>query len=178
MVSPYKTTESGTLQKPRLLDRLREAIRLRHYSIRTEEAYVQWVRRFIFFHNKRHPDEMGRPEVEAFLTNLAVQGRVAASTKNQALNVLVFLYKEVLKRDLGQFEKLVWAKRSPRVPVVMTISEVTTVLSHIDGVPALMARLLYGSGLRLMECCQLRVKDVDFDYGRSRCGMAKARRTA
>jgi integron integrase len=164
MTSPYKTTDSGTLQKPRLLDRLREAIRVRHYSIRTEEAYVQWVKRFIFFHNKRHPDEMGRPEIEAFLTNLAVQGKVAASTQNQALNAIVFLYKEVLKREVGQFEKLVWAKRSPRVPVVLTVQEVTALLDQIDGVPALMARLLYGSGLRLMECCQLRVKDVDFDY--------------
>ncbi|MBI3607647.1 MAG: integron integrase [Nitrospirae bacterium] len=164
MTSPYKTTDSGTLQKPRLLDRLRDAIRVRHYSIRTEQAYLQWVRRFIFFHNKRHPDEMGRPEVEAFLTHLAVEGRVAAATQNQALNAIVFLYKQVLKREVGQFEKLVWAKRNPRVPVVLTISEVTAVLNHIEGVVALMARLLYGSGLRLMECCQLRVKDVDFDY--------------
>lgn len=164
MMSPYKTTDSGTLQKPRLLDRLREAIRVRHYSIRTEEAYVQWVRRFIIFHNKRHPDEMGRDEIEAFLTNLAVQGKVAASTQNQALNAIVFLYKEVLKREVGQFEKLVWAKRNPRVPVVLTVQEVTALLNQIDGVPALMARLLYGSGLRLMECCQLRVKDVDFEY--------------
>ncbi|MFZ5863106.1 MAG: integron integrase [Nitrospirota bacterium] len=164
MMSPYKTTDSGTLQKPRLLDRLRDAIRVRHYSIRTEQAYTHWVRRFIFFHNKRHPDEMGRPEIEAFLTHLAVEGHVAASTQNQALNAIVFLYKEVLKREVGQFEKMVWAKRSQRVPVVLTISEVTTVLNHIEGVAALMARLLYGSGLRLMECCQLRVKDLDFDY--------------
>ncbi len=151
-------------QKPKLLDRLREAIRVRHYSIRTEEAYVQWVRRFIFFHNKRHPDEMGRAEVEAFLTHLAVEGKVAAATQNQALNAIVFLYKQVLKREVGQFENLVWAKRNPRVPVVLTVGEVKSVLERIDGVPGLMARILYGSGLRLMECCQFRVKDVDFAY--------------
>ena len=150
--------------KPKLLDRLRDAIRVRHYSIRTEDAYVQWVRRFIFFHNKRHPDEMGRAEVEAFLTHLAVEGKVAAATQNQALNAIVFLYKQVLKREVGQFENLVWAKRSPRVPVVLTVGEVKSVLERIDGVPGLMARILYGSGLRLMECCQFRVKDVDFGY--------------
>jgi site-specific recombinase XerD len=136
-----------------LLDRLREAIRVRHYSIRTEQAYVQWVRRFIFFHNKRHPNEMGRPEIEAFLTHLAVEGRVAAATQNQALNALVFLYKEVLKREVGEFENLVWAKRNPRVPVVLTVGEVRTVLEQIHDIPGLMARMLYGSGVRLLECC-------------------------
>ncbi|OGW62144.1 MAG: integrase, partial [Nitrospirae bacterium RIFCSPHIGHO2_01_FULL_66_17] len=125
---------------------------------------VQWVRRFIFFHNKRHPDDMGRQEVEAFLTHLAVEGKVAAATQNQALNAIVFLYKQVLKREVGQFENLVWAKRNPRVPVVLTVGEVKSVLDRIDGVPGLMARILYGSGLRLMECCQFRVKDVDFAY--------------
>lgn len=136
-----------------MLDRLREAIRVRHYSIRTEQAYVQWVRRFIFFHNKRHPNEMGRPEIEAFLTHLAVEGRVAAATQNQALNALVFLYKEVLKREVGEFENLVWAKRNPRVPVVLTVGEVRTVLEQIHDIPGLMARMLYGSGVRLLECC-------------------------
>ena len=158
------TASAQPAQKPKLLDRLREAIRVRHYSIRTEEAYVQWVRRFIFFHNKRHPDDMGRQEVEAFLTHLAVEGKVAAATQNQALNAIVFLYKQVLKREVGQFENLVWAKRNPRVPVVLTVGEVKSVLERIDGVPGLMARILYGSGLRLMECCQFRVKDVDFAY--------------
>ncbi len=158
------TADITPLQKPKLLDRLRDAIRIRHYSIRTEQAYLQWVRRFIFFHKKRHPDEMGRPEVEAFLTHLAVEGLVAAATQNQALNAIVFLYKKVLKREVGQFENLVWAKRSPRVPVVLTVGEVKDVLERIDGVPGLMARILYGSGMRLMECCQLRVKDVDFAY--------------
>ena len=158
------TASAQPAQKPKLLDRLREAIRVRHYSIRTEEAYVQWVRRFIFFHNKRHPDDMGRQEVEAFLTHLAVEGKVAAATQNQALNAIVFLYKQVLKREVGQFENLVWAKRNPRVPVVLTVGEVKSVLDRIDGVPGLMARILYGSGLRLMECCQFRVKDVDFAY--------------
>ncbi len=139
------TASAQPAPKPKLLDRLREAIRVRHYSIRTEEAYVQWVRRFIFFHNKRHPDEMGRAEVEAFLTHLAVEGHVAAATQNQALNAIVFLYKEVLRREVGQFENLVWARRSPRVPVVLTLSEVKDVLERIDGVPGLMARILYGS---------------------------------
>ena len=137
------TASAQPAQKPKLLDRLREAIRVRHYSIRTEEAYVQWVRRFIFFHNKRHPDEMGRAEVEAFLTHLAVEGHVAAATQNQALNAIVFLYKQVLKREVGQFENLVWAKRNPRVPVVLTVGEVKSVLERIDGVPGLMARILY-----------------------------------
>jgi len=158
------TADSTPPQQPKLLDRLRDAIRLRHYSIRTEQAYLQWVRRFIIFHKKRHPDEMGPSEVEGFLTHLAVEGRVAAATQNQALNAIVFLYKELLKRDLGQFEHLVWAKRNPRVPVVLTVDEVKAVLGRIDGVTGLMARVLYGSGLRLMECCQLRVKDVDFAY--------------
>lgn len=164
MTSCLSTAGSGPLQKPRLLDRLREAIRVRHYSIRTEEAYVHWVKRYIFFHKKRHPDEMGRAEVEAFLTDLAVNGRVAAATQNQALNAIVFLYKDVLGRDVGQFERMVWATRHPRVPVVLTVAEVRAVLSRVEGVPGLMARILYGTGLRVMECCQMRVKDVDFAY--------------
>src|SRR3989338_417829 len=129
-------------QKPKLLDRLRDAIRVRHYSIRTEDAYVQWVRRFIFFHNKRHPDEMGRAEVEAFLTHLAVEGKVAAATQNQALNAIVFLYKQVLKREVGQFENLVWAKRNPRVPVVLTVGEVKGHKARVTMLPASLAEPL------------------------------------
>lgn len=158
------TSLTPSATKPKLLDQVRHAIRLRHYSIRTEEAYVNWARRFILFHNKRHPNEMGQVEVGAFLTHLAVDGRVAASTQNQALNALVFLYREVLGRDLGTVEELVRAKRPPKLPVVLSVSEVGRVLNRLDGVTGLMARLLYGSGLRLMECLRLRVKDVDFEY--------------
>ena len=142
------TSAAPPATKPKLLDQVRHAIRLCHYSIRTEEAYVNWVRRFILFHNKRHPNEMGQVEVGAFLTHLAVDGRVAASTQNQALNALVFLYREVLGRDLGTVEELVRAKRPPKLPVVRSVSEVGRVLNRLDGVTGLMARLLYGSGLR------------------------------
>jgi integron integrase len=150
--------------KPKLLDQLRHAIRLRHYSIRTEEAYVQWAKRFILFHNMRHPRDMGRAEIEAFLTHLAVVGKVAASTQNQALNAIVFLYHHLLGREIGELETVVRAKRPPKLPVVLSVNETKRVLERLDGVTGLMARLLYGSGLRLMECLRLRVKDVDFEY--------------
>jgi integron integrase len=150
--------------RPRFLDQVRHAIRVKHYSIRTEEAYVQWIRRFIVFHGKRHPQELGRQEVEAFLTHLAVEGKVAAATQNQALNALVFLYREIIGRDIGMLQDVVRAKRPTRVPTVLSVDEVTAVLNRLDGTTALMARLLYGSGLRLMECVRLRVKDVDFGY--------------
>jgi integron integrase len=143
---------------------LRHAIRLRHYSIRTEEAYIQWAKRFILFHSKRHPRDMGRAEIEAFLTHLAVDGKVAASTQNQALNAIVFLYRELLGREVGELEAVVRAKRPPKLPVVLSVNETKRVLDRLDGTTGLMARLLYGSGLRLMECLRLRVKDVDFEY--------------
>ena len=152
---------------PRLLDQVRHVLRLRHYSLRTEECYVQWIVRFIRFHNQRHPRDMGAAEVAQFLSDLAVHGRVAASTQNQALNALVFLYKQVLEIDLGRFET-VRARRPKRLPVVLTAEEVAAVLERTDGgegVFRLMARLLYGSGLRLVECCRLRVKDVQFGRG-------------
>lgn len=158
------TSLTSSSPKPKLLDQLRHAIRLRHYSIRTEEAYVNWVRRFIVFHHKRHPNEMGQAELGAFLTHLAVDKRVAAATQNQALNAIVFLYREVLGRDIGAIEDLVRAKRPPKLPVVLSPGEVKRVLDRLDGVTGLMARLLYGAGLRLMECLRLRVKDVDFEY--------------
>ena len=151
-------------QKPKILDQLRAVIRLRHYSIRTEEAYTQWVKRFIFFHGKRHPEEMGRAEVEAFLTHLAVERKVAAATQNQALNALVFFYREIIKREIGTLEDVVRAKRPEKVPLVFSQEEARAVLGHLTGVPGLMGRLLYGSGLRLMECVRLRVKDIDFSY--------------
>lgn len=148
---------------PRLLDQVREAIRLRHYSIRTEQAYTDWIKRFILFHGKRHPREMGAAEVERFLTHLAVEGRVAASTQNQALSALLFLYREVLKVDLPWLGEMTRAKRPGRLPVVLTVEEVRRVLARIDGQQGLMADLLYGAGLRLLECVRLRVKDLDFE---------------
>ncbi len=150
--------------KPRLLDQVRERLRLKHYSIRTEQAYVDWIKRFIFFHNKRHPAAMGKSEVEAFLTHLAVARKVAASTQNQALSAILFLYKEVLGRELEWLDNVERAKRPARVPVVLTGSEVRAVLAQLEGRHALMAGILYGAGLRLMECVRLRVKDVDFGY--------------
>ena len=148
--------------KPRLLDRVRAALRARHYSRRTEDTYVAWIRRYILFHNKRHPTEMGAPEVTRFLTSLAVEGKVAASTQNQALSALLFLYRDVLGMDLPWLDGIVRAKRPQRLPVVLTPDEVRAVLRRIEGTPRLMAYLLYGSGLRLMECCRLRVQDIDF----------------
>ncbi|MDB5349490.1 MAG: integron integrase [Planctomycetota bacterium] len=150
-------------RSPRLLDRVRVAARRLHYSIRTEDAYVGWAKRFILFHGKRHPDEMGEAEVVAFLNHLAVEHQVAASTQNQALSAIVFLYKVVLDRTLDWFaDDLVPAKRPERLPVVLTREEVRAVLAHLGGVHRLAAGLMYGSGLRLMETLRLRVKDVDF----------------
>ncbi len=152
----------GPLRKPRLLDQVREAIRTRQYRPRTEEAYVGWIKRCILFHGKRHPAEMGKPEIEQFLTALAVKRRVAASTQNQALAGILFLYKEVLGTDPGRLEDIVRAKRGQRLPVVLTRLEVDALLGALDGVSWIMAMLLYGSGLRLMECLRLRVKDIEF----------------
>ena len=148
--------------KPRLLEQVRQAIRRRHYSDRTEKAYAHWIKRYIFFHNKRHPLEMAESEIAQFLSSLATEGRVSASTQNQALNALLFLYKEVVSKNIGLVDGVVRAKRPQRLPVVLTKDEVKKVIDHTDGVPRLMAILLYGGGLRLMECCRLRVKDVDF----------------
>ena len=145
----------------KLLDRVRDAIRLKQYSIRTEDSYVDWIRRFILFHGKRHPSEMSAAEVETFLTHLAVNEHVAASTQNQAFSALLFLYREVLKKDLGPIDAL-RAKKPKRLPTVLTKEEVRRVLGHLSGTHQLMANLLYGSGLRLMECLRLRVKDLDF----------------
>jgi integron integrase len=150
--------------KPKLLDLVRNTIRLKHYSIRTERAYIDWIRRFILFHHKRHPASMGAPEISAFLSHLAVEGKVAASTQTQALSAIVFLYREVLKRDVGSLGEVARAKRPERLPVVFSRAEVRGVLAHLDGAHWLMASLLYGAGLRLMECIRLRVKDIDFAY--------------
>jgi len=147
----------------KLLDQLREVLRLKHYSYRTEEAYVNWVRRFIIFHDKRHPAEMGAPEIQTFLAHLAQEGNVSASTQNQALSALLFLYREVLHREID-FVSLPTAKRPKRLPTVLTRDEVRRLLDCLDGVYKLMAQLLYGSGLRLMECVRLRIQDLDFEY--------------
>ena len=149
---------------PRLLDQVREVIRMRHYSIRTEQAYVQWIRRFILFHRKRHPREMGAPELTAFLSSLALQHNVAASTQNQALHAILFLYRDVLKIDLPWLHEVQRAKKPQRLPVVFTREEVKALLAQLQGTTWLMAMLTYGSGLRLLECLRLRVKDVDFHY--------------
>jgi integron integrase len=150
-------------QPPRVLDQMSQILRVRHYSPRTETCYLHWTRQFIRFHGNRHPRELGGSAIEQFLTHLAVQGRVSSSTQNQALNALVFLYKHVLKIDLGNFEA-VRARRPRRMPVVLAPEEVAAVLQRVqggEGAFQLMARLLYGCGLRLLECCQLRIKDID-----------------
>ena len=147
---------------PRLLDRVREANRLRHGSRSTEKSYIAWIRRYIVFHGKRHPAEMGAPEVAQFLSSLAVEGKVAASTQNQALSALLFLYRHVLHQDLPWLEDVVRARRPKHLPVVLTRDEVRAVISKLAGTARLMATLLYGSGLRVLECARLRVQDVDF----------------
>ena len=151
--------------KPKLLDQVRSHLRVKHYSIRTEQAYLDWIRRFILFHGKRHPKDMAEDEIGAFLTHLAVDRHVAASTQNQALSALLFLYQAVLERKLAFIDKIERVTRPPKLPVVFTREEVRAVLDHLSGDYRIMAELLYGSGLRLMECVRLRVKDVDFGYG-------------
>ena len=157
-------TPSAGPHPPRLLDQVREAIRLRHYSIRTEQSYTDWIKRYILFHHMQHPKDMGAAEVEQFLTHLAVVGKVAASTQNQALSALLFLYKAVLGVDLPWLDEVTRAKKPQRLPVVLTVEEVRRVLARMDGQHGLMADLLYGAGLRLLECVRLRVKDVDFGF--------------
>ena len=150
--------------QPRLLDQMREILRLKHLSYRTEEAYISWVRRFILFHDKRHPKDMGAAEIRAFLSYLATHGHVAASTQNSALNALLFLYRSVLKQPFPNLEDIERAKRPRRLPTVFSRDEVHAILNRLTGMPHLMTSLLYGAGLRLLECVRLRVKDVDFSY--------------
>ena len=156
------TSGASATQQPRLLDLMRDKIRYKHYSIRTEAAYVDWARRYILFHGKRHPSCMGAKEVEAFLTHLAVHGNVAASTQNQAKSALLFLYREVLGVELPWLDGVQSAKRSQRLPVVLTEEETDALLARMSGTTGLIARLLYGAGLRLLEGARLRVKDLDF----------------
>ncbi|NJN03838.1 MAG: integron integrase, partial [Leptolyngbyaceae cyanobacterium RM1_1_2] len=143
-------------------DQVRDAIRLKHYSYRTEQSYVGWIRRYILFHNKQHPKDMGGAEVEAFLTHLAVEGRVSASTQNQAFSALLFLYRHVLQLPLNERIDAIRAKSSRKLPTVLTPEEVRAVIQPMSGVHRLIVQLLYGSGLRLREAMQLRIKDLDF----------------
>jgi len=151
-------------QPPKLLARVRDRLRALHYSYRTEQSYVAWIKRFILFHGKRHPGSMGKSEVELFLTHLATHRHVSASTQNQALSAILFLYKQVLQIDIGWIEDVIRAKQPQRVPVVMTTDEVALVMQRLKGLNWLMAMLMYGTGLRVMECMRLRVQDVDFSY--------------
>jgi integron integrase len=162
LVGQYPVQTPNSAQKPKLLDRLCEALRSRHYSRRTEQTYCLWVKRFIYFHNVRHPAEMGEPEINAFLTHLAVKEKVSASTQNQALSALLFLYRHVIGREVGDLGEVIRARKPTRLPVVMTRDEVKTVLVNLIGDKWLMASLMYGAGLRLMECLRLRVQDIDF----------------
>lgn len=157
------TPSHGRPPGPKLLTRVRDAIRLRHMSPKTEKAYVQWIRQYILFHGKRHPEEMAEEEVSAFLTHLATKRRVSASTQNQALSALLFLYRNVLDRDLGALDA-VRAKKPRRLPVVLSRGEVLQLLENLEGTPKLVATLLYGAGLRLQEALRLRVKDLDFSF--------------
>ncbi len=159
------TSPSAAVSSPRLLTLVRRALRTRHYSQRTEEAYVSWIRRFVRFHGMRHPVELGERDVARYLSSLAVEGGVSAATQNQALSALLFLYQAVLERPLGAFEGLVRAHQPRRLPVVLTRDEVAAVLGVMGGTSQLVAALLYGSGLRLLEALQLRVKDLDLRRG-------------
>jgi len=150
--------------RPRLREQIHQAMRRLHYSRRTEEAYTHWIKRFILFCGKRHPDVLGEPEVTAFLNHLAAERKVAAATQNQALSALLFLYKEVLSRELALLDGLQRVRRPPRLPSVLTRAEVEHLLAQLEGTRGLIARLLYGSGLRVIECLRLRVKDVDLSY--------------
>lgn len=153
---------AAVVRRPGLLEEVARRLRAGHYSLRTERAYLGWIRRFIVANGRRHPRELGAGEVEVFLTGLAVEGNVAASTQNQALSALLFLYREVLGLKLAWMDEVVRAKRPQRVPTVLSQTEVRALLTHMDGRMALLARLLYGTGMRLMEGVRLRVKDLDF----------------
>ena len=160
-----RSTEGFKPQAPKLLDQVREVMRYHHYGLRTEEAYTYWMKQFILFHHKRHPKDMGKEEIEAFLSHLAVHKKVAASTQNQAFNALLFLYKQVLDLPFADNIAAIRSKRPPKLPVVLSQSEMAKLLAAMRGDAALMARVMYGGGLRLKELLRLRVQDVDFDNG-------------
>ena len=151
------------MAEPKLLDKVHVELRTRHYSIRTEEVYVNWIKRFIFFNNKRHPKEMGEAEIKQFVNYLADKKQVSGSTQNQALNAILFLYKEILKKEIGWISEIKYAQRKKHLPVVLSKHEINTILNNLDGNSALVGNLLYGSGMRLMECLRLRLKDLDFE---------------
>lgn len=170
--SPYATIPASHLtanvepaRRYRLLEQVRRGLRIRHYSRRTEIAYCGWIRRFVLFHGRRHPSTMGEEHIAAFLSQLANTGGVSAATQNQALHALLFLYRQILKRDIGLVPGVTPAKRARRLPVVLSMNEVRSILSRMKGVPRLCASLMYGSGLRVSECTSLRVKDIDFERG-------------
>jgi integrase len=171
MVLP-SAEKASFVRSPRLLDQVRDQLRLKHYSYRTEQTYLYWQRRFICFHGKQHPAHLGADKIRDFLTYLAVHDRVAASTQNQALNAIVFLYREVLRQDPGRFDDFARAKVPRKLPVVLSRSEVSAVLCRLEGTPRLTVGLLYGSGLRILEALRLRIKDLDFDHHQIvvRCG--------
>lgn len=150
--------------KVKLLDQVRITLRTNHYSLKTEESYLTWIKKFILFNDKRHPSELGEGEIKKYLEHLAVKQHVSSSTQNQALCAIIFLYKKVLKKNLGDFGELIWAKKSKRLPVILAPEEIKKLLAQLSGTYWIMANLLYGSGLRLNECLQLRVKDIDFIY--------------
>ena len=174
--SSTRLPQSELALKPRLLDKVRDLLRQRHYSLRTEKAYVGWIRRFILFHGKRHPQELGPAEVSAFLSHLARHDKVAASTQNQALSSLLFLYREVLSNPLPWLDDMEHARRPARLPTVLTLAQVQAVLGHLSGTHRLLTALLYGAGLRVLECLTLRVKDIDFDRSQIIVRDAKGRR--
>jgi len=151
------------MQKLRLLDRVREAMRLKHMSYRTEETYLYWIKQFILFHDKRNPDSMNAPEIRAYLSHLATEHDVSASTQNLALNSIMFLYNQVMHKEIGSLKDIERAKRPKRLPTVFSQKEVLIILSMMRDTPQLVAGILYGSGLRLMECLRLRIQDIDFD---------------
>ena len=165
MILSVSPSSAAVASSPKLLDRVRWHLRVKHYSVRTEQAYIDWIRRYILFHRKRHPNEMGEKEISEFLSHLAVEKSVAASTQNQAFSALLFLYQQVLERKLDFIDNVQRVKRPAKIPVVFTPEEARAVLDELVGEYRLMGELLYGSGLRLLECLRLRVKDVDFGYG-------------
>lgn len=162
---PATLTDTATMsrQQPKLLDRMREAIRVKHYALATERTYIHWAKRFILFHNKRHPAEMGAPEVEAFLSALATERNVSASTQNQAMHAILFLYKDVLGINLPWLDGITRAKVAKRLPSVLTVTETQRMMRHVSGTNGLIIKLLYGTGMRIKECLRLRVKDVDIE---------------
>jgi len=155
---------NSEIQKPKLLDQVRSVLRVKHYSYRTEQSYIHWIKRYIYFHNKTHPKDLDGKDIARFISYLAQREKVSSSTQNQALCALVFLYKQVFGLDMGEFPEIHWAKKPKRIPVVFTKTEVKKVLGNLSGIHWLMAMLLYGAGMRLRECLELRVKDIDFEY--------------